>query len=526
MKELRTIPLADIVANPHNPRENFSGRGFDELVASIRKQGVVEPVIVRPMNGGFELVAGERRLRASREAETGTIPAVVQDLTDEEALDVMTVENLHREDLSEYEEAKNFKEYIQVRGEEEIPSLAERIGVDPRYVRRRVRVLTLPHEILKAWEEGALVYGHLEQLLRLDPGEVLEFAIEIFRQRIPSVNELRMMLNNRSKPLARAAFNRKKAGCGKCNHNSAVQGSLFGDDFKMDKASCLLPSCFIEKQRKHFLDHWPSMKYAKEYKTPAVRFADEVDWGEYRSLYTPSAKCLTCEHFFTIIRLDGGLFVPRACFNPKCKEGKGQDSHLSGSSPKKTPGHGELFREAFYAERIPSLAADLPPDDLKVLRLTLVSLMHCNFNAVKAVLPAAQRYGGYDGAASLWEIVEKMDLAEVKEALRKASLAVTLQPDFGPSARHRVASHLGVDLQRDWTIHEEYLKKKTIKEILSLGHEFGIFEDEKAKAFLQGTIKAKSPAHCKKTDLIRLVLESGVNLAGKVPKEILEEKKN
>lgn len=169
------IPLARLSPSPHNPRKTFSGAKFDELVASVREKGVIEPILVRPLGRKqFEIVAGERRFRAlGRVAsenggiEKHAIPAMVRDLDDEAAFDLMTIENLIRENLNELEEARGFAAYLDRHGKKAIETLADRTGINLRYIRRRVAVLKLPARILKDWERGRLAYGHLEQLMRV-----------------------------------------------------------------------------------------------------------------------------------------------------------------------------------------------------------------------------------------------------------------------------------------------------------------------------------------------------------------------
>src|SRR3989304_3191232 len=111
--EFLETPLEELSSNPRNPRKGFTGPKFDELLASIKEKGVIEPIIVRTKKaGGYEVVAGERRLRASSQAGLQTIPAIVRELTDEQAFDFMLIENLQREDLTEAEEAQSFQSYV------------------------------------------------------------------------------------------------------------------------------------------------------------------------------------------------------------------------------------------------------------------------------------------------------------------------------------------------------------------------------------------------------------------------------
>lgn len=176
-QDFQEIALSNILPSPWNPRKTFKGPEFNELVDSIREQGVIQPVLVRPIEGKdvpYELVFGERRLKASIVVskknggpEKSTIPALIRELNDDQAFELTTIENLQREDLNELEEAQGFKMFADRKGEEALPELAERTGKDIRYIRRRLAVLTLPKKVLKSWQNGDLRYGHLQQLLRL-----------------------------------------------------------------------------------------------------------------------------------------------------------------------------------------------------------------------------------------------------------------------------------------------------------------------------------------------------------------------
>ena len=162
------ISLSKIRVNPRNPRKSFAGPKFDQLIESIREKGVIEPIVVRPQGKEFEVVAGERRFRASVDIEKdGVIPAIVKELSEDEAFEFMIIENLQREDLTEMEEAQSFKEFVDKKGEGSIVELADRTGIRPGYIRRRIAILALPAFVLKAWEKEELKYGHLEQLLRI-----------------------------------------------------------------------------------------------------------------------------------------------------------------------------------------------------------------------------------------------------------------------------------------------------------------------------------------------------------------------
>ena len=160
-----------------NPRRRFDGPAFDELLASVREKGVIQPIVVRPLGNGnqnplFEIVAGERRWRASMKAakekqDRRYIPAIIRDLDDNTAFEIMTIENLQREDLTELEEATSFKTYLDRKGVDSIEDLALKVGTTAAYIRRRVSVLGLPEQALALSEEGKLKFGHLALLVRL-----------------------------------------------------------------------------------------------------------------------------------------------------------------------------------------------------------------------------------------------------------------------------------------------------------------------------------------------------------------------
>ena len=116
-----------------------------------------------------------------------------------------------------------------------------------------------------------------------------------------------------------------------------------------------------------------------------------------------------------------------------------------------------------------------------------------------------------------------MDISELYLAFKEASAHIIMGPQAGADERHKIASYLGIDLSKEWEMTEEYCKKKTVKELLTIGELHGIFTDPKAEAFLFEKLlkKRKNFKTCKKGELVRLFMESGVELKGKVPDEIL-----
>lgn len=169
--EVKNIAISAITPNPHQPRKEFDPRALDDLAASIKAQGVLQPVLVRPLGtGSFELVAGERRLRASKMAGLTEIPALVREMDDRESLAIALIENLQREDLNALEEAEGYKQLLDQfdLSQEE---LARQIGKSRSALANSLRLLNLAPEIQKDVREGRISAGHARALLAVSDPE-------------------------------------------------------------------------------------------------------------------------------------------------------------------------------------------------------------------------------------------------------------------------------------------------------------------------------------------------------------------
>ena len=162
---LRDIPIAEIHANPAQPRKRFDESALAALADSIRERGVLQPVIVRPVDDGYELVAGERRWRAAAIAGEATIPALVDDALDQAgSLELALIENIVREDLSPIEQARTFSVLLDdLRMTSAV--LATRIGRSRADIANTMRLLDLPDEVVEMIDSGALTKGHGKVLL-------------------------------------------------------------------------------------------------------------------------------------------------------------------------------------------------------------------------------------------------------------------------------------------------------------------------------------------------------------------------
>lgn len=164
----KEIDLERIYPNPYQPRKNFSEEEMKELADSIREHGVFQPILVRPTDTGYVLLAGERRVRAARQAGLTTIPAIVQDFTDEQMMELSLLENIQREDLSAVEEAESYRTLIEKLGYTQ-EQLADRIGKSRTHVTNTLRLLTLPQEIQKMVNDKELTMGQVRPLITVQP---------------------------------------------------------------------------------------------------------------------------------------------------------------------------------------------------------------------------------------------------------------------------------------------------------------------------------------------------------------------
>ncbi len=165
-ESLVDVPIEQITVNPQQPRKIFVPEALDELAASIKSSGVIQPVVVRRVGQGYQLIAGERRWRAARQAGLERIPAVVREATDAESLELALVENLMREDLNPMEEAEAYQNLLaQFQWTQE--ELAQRIGRDRSSIANSLRLLRLPSPIQEDLRSGRLTMGHARALLAL-----------------------------------------------------------------------------------------------------------------------------------------------------------------------------------------------------------------------------------------------------------------------------------------------------------------------------------------------------------------------
>ena len=180
-----TLNISEIEPNKDQPRKTFSQESLAELADSIRTHGVLQPLLVRPLpNGRYQLIAGERRWRASRMAGISELPVVIREMSDLEAMELALIENLQREDLNPIEEALGYRQLMETCGLTQ-EKVASSVGKSRPAVANALRLLNLPNPVLQMVQEGEISAGHAKALLALeDEGLILENAQKVRQDKI------------------------------------------------------------------------------------------------------------------------------------------------------------------------------------------------------------------------------------------------------------------------------------------------------------------------------------------------------
>ena len=160
------IPVAQIKANPRQPRLGLREEGLEDLANSIKEKGLLQPILVRKKENGYEIIAGERRFRASRIAGLSEVPAIIKDVDDKESLEIALIENIQREDLSPIELATVYARFVDEFGYTH-EALAKKIGIERSSVSNIMRLLKLPEWVKKLISDGKLTSGHGRVLITL-----------------------------------------------------------------------------------------------------------------------------------------------------------------------------------------------------------------------------------------------------------------------------------------------------------------------------------------------------------------------
>jgi ParB family transcriptional regulator, chromosome partitioning protein len=191
---VQEIKINELRPNPYQPRKTFDSEAISELKESILAHGILQPLIVRKSIKGFEIVVGERRFRAAKEAKFSTVPVVIRDLSEQQMMELALLENLQREDLSPIEEATAYHsliEHLKLTQEQ----LAKRLGKSRPHIANHLRLLTLPKSVQQLISEEKLSMGHGRTLLGLKNKEKISILIEKVMKEHLNVRQLELLVN-------------------------------------------------------------------------------------------------------------------------------------------------------------------------------------------------------------------------------------------------------------------------------------------------------------------------------------------
>ena len=258
-KKTQEISISQIVPSKLNPRKDSDAGKMKELMASIKEKGVLQPIIVRPFrvndkgDAHFEIVCGERRYHAARAIGLKTMPCVVMELTDDEAVQVAIIENLQREDVGAIQEAQAyqslFDKALNVKASHPIKDVAFKVGKTEAYIAGRLKLLTLPTKAQTAIEKGDISAAHGDVIGRLqDAKEQIDFLDYILSNKV-SVKAAENALRQYGRWLTEATFD--TSACKNCEHNGTKQKDMFDKETDL-KGRCLNSVCFNEKTAAHF----------------------------------------------------------------------------------------------------------------------------------------------------------------------------------------------------------------------------------------------------------------------------------
>ncbi|MCR9068026.1 MAG: ParB/RepB/Spo0J family partition protein [Rhodobacteraceae bacterium] len=217
----RVFPIDQVVANPDQPRRQFAEEALDELAASIREKGIIQPLIVRPdpsVAGRFQIVAGERRWRAAQRANLHEVPAIIRDFNDTEVLEVAIIENIQRADLNPLEEAQGYRQLMDRFGHTQ-DQLAQAMGKSRSHIANLMRLMSLPDAVQEMLRKGELTAGHARALITSDDPTALAKTIVAKGLSVREAEKL-------AKTAAGGGSKPPKSALGKDADTAALEGDL------------------------------------------------------------------------------------------------------------------------------------------------------------------------------------------------------------------------------------------------------------------------------------------------------------
>ena len=438
-QEYRTIPLVELVESTTNPRKTFDKRQLEELAESIRSKGVLLPLVVRPVNGHYEIVAGERRYRASKLAGRDTVPAAIRDLTDAECLEIQLIENVLRTDLHPFEEAQGFRALLDQEGSKyTIETIASKTGKNASFIAKRLKLLNLIQPVADVFLAARISVEHALLLAKLGH-DVQEKALEhcfdgyygaddkerglVPVSRLQAWIEQNVYLGLQSVPFSKddETLVPEAGSCTNCPKRTGFNRLLFSE-VREDCDSCTDAACFNRKLDAHVAQRIGKMpnlvQISESYRTldetcvrPRSAYVEVV--GRAKGKDTPPEH-KPCNHLTTAIHTDGvrkGRLV-KVCANPDCKihfgnRKKEEEQRLQWKAEKTAANQKAkqtlAFRHRLLADVLKRVKPQFGTDELRlVAQFVLRSLSH------ELACRLAKRHGLQNPKdAHDWQMAEK-----------------------------------------------------------------------------------------------------------------------
>jgi ParB family chromosome partitioning protein len=337
----QTLALTDIYESTTNPRRTFDESKLAELAESLRTQGLIQPITVRPNSEGYEIVAGARRFRAAHLAEMNEIPVRVVQLSDEQALEWQLIENSQRVDVHPYEEAQGFQRLLDLPGYD-VATLAEKTGKSDSLIYTRLALLQLIPEVAEAFQEERITASHANLIARLPQDSQKEAFTQCWRKDwqdsephlLPAKYLSAWIANNVYLPLDEAPFDREDntlnptaGACSNCPRRSGYNTSLFAD---VAGDQCLDATCYHAKLTEHVnrevVARPELVQIETAHRNPKERRPGTLSRHEYTEIPSPeddnedAESATPCESSKTAIVVygEGAGSTRTVCTDPDC----------------------------------------------------------------------------------------------------------------------------------------------------------------------------------------------------------------
>lgn len=566
--EITILKITEI-APGDNYRKTIDKKKLKELTETVRRQDIIEPIIVRKRakGKGYEIVDGERRWMAARDADKKTIPAIIKALTDAEALEMALIVNTQSEDVNPMEEAMGFKRLLEMGGHTS-QTLAARTGKSLAYVTGRLKLNGLSKEVQKKLLSGELLVGHGLLLTRLKNLEDMNALADEIVDNNLSVQDADESLNQFSCTMDRARFDTKE--CNTCPARSRTQTLLFPEAAN-ETDTCFDRSCFQKKD----LDH--IQKFASELEQSGIQIITDEKKAKTLASYSSKTsrrlnlekgehmgedpknkkKCQGCiDHrafFFYDAEGHGGRRIESGwiCLDKQCldkmnaapiKKTRSADpaepeipNSASAPEPEEVSGsarvHAMASRDRFLVEAVGQAAQENQTLQLRLMIHHLISKVlseDARTDLLHQFVPGHQETSFYTlHGADFYPFISLIPVDQLGGALRTAVIA-SIAEGTDAEVLLGMTSEAGVDLPRDYSVDEAWLKTRTKDELVQFAASVAITQAEimnsmKKPAMIEHILAWRKPGQVPHEILCLSHIMTASEIAGEYGQEGPEE---